>query len=217
MKEIILYGWVKNINCIVFIDFWTQNWFLFRPGFTLKIFWYKECIKHFSKGTLLAHAMAVNKVPSFKKNVWYFLAALMFGLYWNYSPPRILCNTRNLLNFLFFCCKKPFTMRKIGRTNVRQFSEKGWPKRRGFLYNMNTYLICDSLLWWSARRAALLRFVTETRRNRRSYVWTVVLYCMVWWRRQSYPTWCYNNLSLESISAGYQSDQTNRHWQTVLQ
>ena len=35
-------------------------------------------------------------------------------------------------------------MRKIGRTNVRRFSEKGWPTRRAFLYNMNTYLICHS-------------------------------------------------------------------------
>ena len=61
-------------------------------------------------------------------------------------------------------------MRKIGRKTVRQFSEKGWPTRRAFLYNMNTYLICQSSLWRSARRAALLRFVTETRRNRRSYV-----------------------------------------------
>ena len=32
-------------------------------------------------------------------------------------------------------------MRKIGRKTVRQFSEKGWPTRGGFLYNMNTYLI----------------------------------------------------------------------------
>ena len=34
-------------------------------------------------------------------------------------------------------------MRKIGRKTVRQFSEKGWPTRGGFLYNMNTYLIHD--------------------------------------------------------------------------
>ena len=61
-------------------------------------------------------------------------------------------------------------MRKIGRKTVRQFSEKGWPTRGGFLYNMNTYLIHDPLLWRSERRAALLRFVTETRRNHPSYV-----------------------------------------------
>ena len=58
-------------------------------------------------------------------------------------------------------------MRKIGRKIVRRFSGKGWPTRGGFLYNMNTYLIHDPLLWRSERRAALLRFVTETRRNRR--------------------------------------------------
>ena len=52
-------------------------------------------------------------------------------------------------------------MRKIGRKTVRQFSEKGWPTRGGFLYNMNTYLIHDPLLWRSERRAALLRFVTK--------------------------------------------------------
>ena len=63
---------------------------------------------------------------------------------------------------------------------------------------MNTYLICDSSHWRSVRRAALLRFVTETRRNHCSYVETVALYCMVSWRRQSYPTWCDNILSLES-------------------
>ena len=34
-------------------------------------------------------------------------------------------------------------MRKIGRKNVRKFSEKGWPTRSGFRFNMNTYLICD--------------------------------------------------------------------------
>ena len=61
-------------------------------------------------------------------------------------------------------------MRKMGRKNVRQFLEKGWPTRRAFLYNMNIYLICDSSHWRSAGRAAFLRFVTETRRNRRSYV-----------------------------------------------